>query len=410
MLKKIPMWLRILVAMVIGVVTGLYFGRACIPLGEIAKLIVNLIKMFATPLLFFAVLDSMVRTKIERRSAAAMLGISFFNAAIAIGVGLAISNLFHPGTHLAGIVSPHPKTAAESGGIDFSKTLVGFLPSGILQPFIDGAIIPLIILAILLGLALRFLLGVQDQTFRLLCERLIDLPYRLFEVILGWLVKLIPIAVACGVARTVGEYGLSPITGLAWYLGAGLAGLLIQVLVVYQLWLWLVAKFSIGQFWRGISDPLVYAMGASSSLATLPVTLRALKKMGISDHNARLSSCVGTNFNNDGILLYEAMATLFVAQAFGIELTLQQQILTAIGCAIAGMGIAGMPEAGLISLSLVLSTVGLPLELLPILISVDWILSRARAMTNVTSDCLVAVLLDRIVPPRSIKGESAGLA
>ena len=397
-------------AMFIGVATGLYFGRACIPLGEIAKLIINLIKMFATPLLFFAVLDAMVRTKIERRSAATMLSISLINAAIAIGVGLAISNLLQPGTHLASIVQAHPKAGTQSPGIDFGKTLIGFLPSGILQPFIDGAIIPLIVLAILLGLALRFLLSAQDQKFQLLCERLIDLPYRMFEVILGWLVKLIPIAVACGVARTVGEYGLSPITGLAWYLGAGLAGLLIQVVIVYQLWLLLVAKLPLGRFWRGISEPLIYAMGASSSLATLPITLKALKKLGISDHNARLSSCVGTNFNNDGILLYEAMATLFVAQAFGIELTLQQQILTAICCAIAGMGIAGVPEAGLISLSLVLSTVGLPLELLPILISVDWILSRARAMTNVTSDCLVAVLLDRLVPPKSTERESTSLA
>jgi Na+/H+-dicarboxylate symporter len=117
--------------------------------------------------------------------------------------------------------------------------------------------------------------------------------------------------------------------------------------------------------------------------------------MGVSPASARLAACVGTNLNNDGILLYEAMAVLFVAQAHGIPMSLSQQVAAAIACLIAGIGIAGVPEAGLISLSLVLATVGLPLELLPLLLTVDWLLSRARAMTNVTSDMLVAVLLDR---------------
>jgi Na+/H+-dicarboxylate symporter len=137
-------------------------------------------------------------------------------------------------------------------------------------------------------------------------------------------------------------------------------------------------------------------MGASSSLATLPITLRALTRMGVSDRSARMAACVGTNLNNDGILLYEAMAVLFVAQVHGIDLSLGQQLVAALSCLIAGIGIAGIPEAGLISLALVLATARLPLEILPLLLTVDWFLSRCRAMTNVTSDLLVAVVLDRL--------------
>jgi Na+/H+-dicarboxylate symporter len=118
--------------------------------------------------------------------------------------------------------------------------------------------------------------------------------------------------------------------------------------------------------------------------------------MKVSPQSARLAACVGTNLNNDGILLYEAMAVLFVAQVYGIKLSLGQQVLAAGSCVIAGIGIAAIPDAGLISLALVLATVGLPVEILPLLLTVDWLLSRCRAVTNVTSDILVAVLLDRL--------------
>src|SRR4051794_4173423 len=128
--------------------------------------------------------------------------------------------------------------------------------------------------------------------------------------------------------------------------------------------------------------------------------------MGVTPRSARLAACVGTNLNNDGILLYEAMAVLFVAQVYGIQLSVGQQLLAACSCAVAGIGIAAVPDAGLISLALVLATVGLPVEILPLLLTVDWLLSRCRAVTNVTSDFLVAVLLDRLgVPDDDLGGQ-----
>jgi Na+/H+-dicarboxylate symporter len=120
--------------------------------------------------------------------------------------------------------------------------------------------------------------------------------------------------------------------------------------------------------------------------------------MKVSPRSARLAACVGTNLNNDGILLYEAMAVLFVAQVYGVELSFGQQLVAAGSCVIAGIGIAAVPDAGLISLTIVLATVGLPLGIVPLLLTVDWLLSRCRAVTNVTSDILVAVLLDRFMP------------
>ena len=197
------------------------------------------------------------------------------------------------------------------------------------------------------------------------------------------------------VAKAIGEHGLEPLRGLGAYLGIGLLGLALHVAGTYHLWLALYVKMPLKTFWRQAKAPAIYSAGANSSLATLPLTLKALERLGVSKEASALGACVGTNLNNDGIILYEAMAVLFVAQAHGIELSVFQQVMASISCLIAAAGIAGVPEAGFISLSLVLATVGLPLELLPLLLTVDWIIARARSIVNVLSDMLVSIILDR---------------
>lgn len=154
-------------------------------------------------------------------------------------------------------------------------------------------------------------------------------------------------------------------------------------------------------FWREAKVPIVNSIGTNSSLATLPLTLKALDRLKVSKSASALGACVGTNLNNDGIILYEAMAAIFIAQAIGIELSLSQQLLTVLSCMVAAMGVVGVPEAGFISLSLVLATVGLPMELLPLLLTVDWILARARSVVNVISDMTVSLVLHRFETPES---------
>ena len=165
--------------------------------------------------------------------------------------------------------------------------------------------------------------------------------------------------------------------------------------MTYHAWLLLFVRLPLRRFWREAREPVVYALGANSSLATLPVTLRALDRLGVPRSASTLGACVGTNFNNDGIILYEGMAVLFVAQASGLDLSLSQQILAALACLVAAMGVAGVPEAGFISLALVLNTIGLPVEILPLLLTVDWIIARARSVTNVLSDMMLSILIHR---------------
>ncbi len=386
--------------MAAGAAAGLLAGPRAAPLGEAGKVVITLIKALAAPLLFFAILDAFLRTEIRGRSAARMVGISLTNGAIALSIGLAISNLLRPGEasdalrRAAAQASPAAKAPE---GLDFGRVVSGLVPSSVAGPFVENNILAIVVLAVLLGAALRHVKAEQvarGETGWRHVEDGVSALLRAFELMLSWIIAIVPFAVFGVVAQTVGLHGFAPFAGLGPYVGVALLGLAIQVFVVYQTWL-LLAGVRLTRFWRGARDPVVYAAGASSSLATLPVTLRNLDRMGVSPASARLAACVGTNLNNDGILLYEAMAVLFVAQAHGISLSLPQQIAAALVCLVAGVGIAGVPEAGLISLSLVLATVGLPLALLPLLLTVDWLLSRARAMTNVSSDMLVAVLLDR---------------
>jgi Na+/H+-dicarboxylate symporter len=420
---RFPMVARIVVGIALGVVVGEILGEKAEPLSQIGTVILDMIKGLAGPLLLFAVLDAFLKTRVEARSAGLMVGISLTNAAIAIAIGLTLSNTIRPGSYFNLAGSSSSTAAREEFGkmtrqvapdrtIDFVKDLVGFLPTSLFKPLVDNAIITIVILAVLGGMALRKVKNEQircgDTGYQAI-EDGIAAIYRAIEIILGWAVALVPLAVFGVVARTVGRYGFSSFRGLLAYVAVGVLGLAIQVLVVYQSWLVLVARMSLVRFWSGAKEAIATAIGTGSSLATLPVTLRSLDKMGVSPQSARLAACVGTNLNNDGILLYEAMAVLFVAQAIGIELSFGEQVLVAASCVIAGIGISGVPDAGLISLLIVLKTVKLPEEavnnVVPFLLSVDWVLGRCRSTTNVASDMLVAVLLDRALP--SPKAEAA---
>jgi Na+/H+-dicarboxylate symporter len=409
-----PSAAKILVAMLLGIICGEILGTRANVLSTLGTVILDLIKGLAGPLLFVAVVDAFLRTQIQPKAASRMIAIALFNATLALAIGFTISNVLKPGRFLVVPKSDAAATALSRYGamtkgldpkrkIDFVQDLIAIVPTSVVKPFLDNAIISIVILAVLLGAALRRVKSEQEAqglTGIQVVEDAVVALLRAIEIMMSWMIKLVPVAVFAVVAKTIGQEGLKPIGGLAVYLGVGMLGLAIQVLVVYQAWIVFVARMSLRDFWAGAREALIYAMGTGSSLATLPVTLRSLERMGVSPQSARMAACVGTNLNNDGILLYEAMAVLFVAQACGLQLTFPEQLLAAASCAIAGIGISGIPEAGLISLLLVMKTVKqIPDDqvalIVPLLLTVDWVLGRCRAMTNVTSDMLVAVLLDR---------------
>lgn len=398
--------LAVVIALVLGAVTGAIAGPRAAVLGDLGFALVQFIKVLATPLLFFAIMDALLSTEIPRRKGMKLLGISFTNAVVAFLLAVAVSHAFPVGkgfslTGLQTAVGAPAGLVMHGGGRGFGDYLSfkDMLPKSLVEPFATNSVVSVIALALLFGFAMRTLRGKGDERARdfvARAESFIHGCLQIFLVILGWVVRFVPICVFGVVAKAVGMGGLSVLKALAGFVGVVTLGLLLQVAVYYSALLAAFARRHPAAFWRESADALLTAFSAGSSLAALPVTLRTLEhRHGISPGSARLAACIGTNLNHDGILLYEVAAAFFVAQLYGITMGFEQQATLALTSVVAAVGIAGIPDAGLITLSLVLGAVGLPLEAVPFLLPVDWILGRLRATTNVASDLTVAALLDR---------------
>ena len=283
------------------------------------------------------------------------------------------------------------KFVAADKKLDIVSALSSYIPESIISPFANNVIISVVLLAILFGMAARR----AEVTTGLKPLPAINFILKTLEQTIHWVIKLVPLAIFGVTAKTVGEYGFTPFVGLLKYLGLCIGGLTIHAVITYHAWILGFVKISLKTFWGAALKPVIHAFGTNSSLATVPLTLKCLDDLGISKSASRLGTCVGTNLNNDGVLLYEVAAAIFLMQAFGQDIGLAGQLNIALLSVLAAIGIAGIPEAGIISLSLVLSSVGLPLEALPLLLTVDWLIARCRSVVNVLSDMTVSLALHR---------------
>jgi DAACS family dicarboxylate/amino acid:cation (Na+ or H+) symporter len=367
-------------------------------------------------LILFAILDAFLRVNISARRGGWLILICLCNVTVAFAIGLTLLNTLRPGDHwrgrlneIAGVVETETHSFSASrpespkATLDPLKNIAGYVPESLVDPFTKNNVITVVLLGLLAGAALRRVKRQQQaegRTSYQAVERFIEAAYHTLIQMLHWVVQAVPFAVFGVVAQVVGRSGITVFHALGGFLGITLLGLAIHSLVYYPLVAWLVGRKSPRVYLGRGADAILTGLSCNSSLATVPVTLRCLtEKMGVSDESARLAACVGTNLNNDGITLYEAMAALFLAQAYGFDLSLGQQAVVVLASLMAGIGVAGIPEAGLIVLPLVLSAAGLPEALIvvaiPLILPVDWIIARARSGVNVMSDMLVAILLDR---------------
>jgi Na+/H+-dicarboxylate symporter len=416
-MKKLPLGAQVLIGVVLGIAVGHLLGKGELTksLGELGMLVIKALKALAIPLVFFAILDAFVKTRIEGKKLGKLLLICLVNVSVAMGIALTILNVFQPGRawqgHLPEMLSateakgPEAKKADDSEAPGATLELIPnvsyYVPSSLVRPFVYNNLISVVLLALLIGAALRKVRAEQEaegQTSVRVVLDFIDAAYRILLTMLEWVVRAAPYAVFGIVAKVVGASGVGVFARLWVFLVVALAGLLVHSLIYYPLIAYLWGRRTLREYLGGGADAVLTGLSTNSSLATVPVTLRCLERMGVAPENARLAACVGTNLNNDGITLYEAMAALFLTQAMGMTLGPLAQIRVVLASIMAGAGIAGIPEAGLIVLPLVLGTAGLSPETvalaLPLLVPVDWIIARVRSGVNVLSDLLVAILLD----------------
>jgi Na+/H+-dicarboxylate symporter len=391
---RIPLYVKIVVGLILGIIVGKAIGpKADQHLRPIATAVLQLLTLLATPLVFIAVVHALVKAATTGRSAMRLAWLLFSNTTVAILVGLLVANTIRPGLHakLGAAEAPAAK------GYNAKEEVLGKLPRNFVDPFQKNDILPLIIIAVSIGMALRRVRANQVADGRVgykTVEGLLDTGFELVMVMLQWVLALVPFAVFAVVAATVGKQGLGPLKAMLVFVVAVLAALVLQA-TFYLTRLRFGSWVRPGKFLSGASDALFLAFSTASSAATLPVTYKCVKdKIGVREESAGLGVMVGGTFNHDGTALYEAMAALFISQAIGQHLTIGHQVVVVLMSIVASVGAAGIPEAGTVTMIAVFNAVGLPIEYIPLLLPLDWFLDRCRTAINVMGDMSVTCLLD----------------
>ncbi len=393
---RTPLYFRILGAMALGLVAGLVLGQSAAPLAVPSKLVLRLLGALAPALILFAIIQALMAAHFEKGTAGRLIRLLILNTVVAILIGLLVANVVKPGHWSKLAPTTDSAQASTQGAPDLLAQFLENVPASLLGPLTDnGKVIGVIFLAVAFGIALRR----SAQRPLATVTDVIDLALKTMVVILHWIIDVVPFAVFGLVASIIGTQGFGPFHALAAFIVAVLIALLLQS--VYYL-----ARIHFGSWvnpfnlLRGMSDALFMAFSTGSSTITMPVTFECLwKRVGLREKSASLGALVGSNFNNDGTALYEAMSALFVSQmlavqGLGAELTLAQQLLVVVTSVVASVGAAGIPEAGLVTMTLVFHAVGLPPEYIALLLPVDWFLDRCRTVINVLGDVNVSCLLD----------------
>ena len=387
--QAIPLYLRIVIALVLGLMVGIVLGPQAAVLSVPGKMVLRLLGALAPPLILAAIVHTLMTTHLSGPLAARLPRLLLLNTLVAITVGLTVANVIEPGQG-AGLTQPslHEETTKTANPLTL---FLENIPKSLLGPLgDDGKVIGVIFIAMAFGMALRK----ERERPIITVGHLVELFLQALIQILHWIIAVVPLAVFGIVASIVGTEGFAQFKALGVFVLCVLLALTIQV-AYYLLRIRFGSWVRPGELLRGGRDALVMAFSTASSTATMPVTYTALKeRVGLREQSASMGALVGANFNNDGTALYEAMAALFIAQMIGMDLSLQQQMMVVLTSMIASVGAAGIPEAGLVTMTLVFTAVGLSVEYIPILLTVDWFLDRCRTAINVMGDMNVSCLLD----------------
>ena len=383
------LWQQILIALVAGLAVGMIVGPPVAAIKPIGTVFINLIKMLIVPLIFVSLVcgvTSMHDTHKMGRIAGKTIVIYLVTTAIAISIGLGLGALLQPGAgvDMAAAVSVQPKEAPT-----LIQTLVGLFPQNPIAAMAAGNVLQIIVFAILFGLAIN-IAGEAGRKIREFFEWLAEVVYKLTAIV----ISLAPYGVFALMAWVAGTYGLDVLLPLGTVIVAVYVGCIVHAIVVYGGAIAFIAKLNPIRYFQGIAEAQAVAFTTTSSSGTLPVTMScAQKNLGVSRGVSSFVLPLGATINMDGTALYQGVCALFVAQVFGVHLDFNDYVTIILTSTLASIGTAGVPGAGLIMLSLVLTSVGLPLEGVAIIAGIDRILDMARTTLNVTGDGMVSVVV-----------------
>ncbi|MEJ2112061.1 MAG: dicarboxylate/amino acid:cation symporter [Acidobacteriota bacterium] len=385
---------QVLVALLAGVLMGWVAPSAAQSIGFLGDLFLRLLKMIIIPLIFTSLVSGIAGLGSARSVGRVGIRTMIYytvSTTCAITIGLTLVNLIEPGKYLdlAGTGGlPEGFTPSTQTLPDF---LLGMVPDNIVSSMAQGDVLPVIFFALLFGLFLTRLKGAGVESVR----NLIDGVLEIIQTLTLAIVKLAPIGILALLAREVARSGPGVIWDLRFYFVTVGLGLILHAFVALPLVLVLLGKRRPFEYVRTASPALATAFSTASSSATLPLTMECSELAGNRRGVTSFVLPLGATVNMDGTALYEAVAALTIAQMYGIDLGLLQQLLVLLTALLASVGAAGIPMAGLVMLVVVLQSVELPLEGIGTIIAVDRVLDMMRTTTNVWSDLVGTAVVNR---------------
>jgi len=390
-LKRISLTTWIFVGMVAGIASGYFFPSAGSQLGVLAMVFLRLIKSIIAPLIFATLVSGIAASgSIKTMGRIGAKAIVYFElvTTVALFVGLGAVNLVQPGAGMS--LKPSAGTvAAARADTSLTGILEHTFPASVIDAMARGEVLQIVVFCFLFGAAC-VAIGDKAKPVINFCESLAEVMFKYT----GYVMYLAPLGVGGAMAQTVGAKGLGVLLNLGQLVLTMLGALIIFIVVVLGS-VMLIAKIPIGRFYNFVKEPFLIAFATASSESALPLALERMEEFGVPKHIVAFVLPTGYSFNLIGSTLYLSLASVFVAQASGVHLSLATQLLMMLTLMLTSKGVAGVPRAALVILSGTLVTFGLPLEGAAVLLGVDAILDMMRTSVNVLGNCQASAVVAR---------------
>lgn len=398
-MKKIRIKLhwQIFIALVLGVVFGLYLKEYVDWVEWIGEVFLRGLKMIIIPIILTSIISAIAN--IGSAGNIGRLGLKTIiyyitTSILAILTGLVLVNLIRPGEGAElGLIIDVEGFALEEKSL--GQTFIEMIPVNIFRAIVEGKMLSIILFAFLFGFVITQINNKQKETLTDFFNAAFEAMMKLTMII----IKIAPLGIFGIIAGVVAQTDNPAELALSMggYMITVIVGLTIHCFITLPLIQLLLAKVNPLKHFQAVSTPLLTAFSTSSTMATLPLTLDAVEHNdGVSRKITGFTLPLGATVNMDGTALYECVAAVFIAQAYGLDLSLTQQALVVITALLASIGAAGVPMAGMVMITIILSAIGLPLEAIGLIISVDRILDMFRTATNVWSDTTGALVVARM--------------
>lgn len=393
--KKLGLGTKVFIGFVIGIILGLIFKEKILVIKPVGDIFLTLIKMIVVPLIFFSITSGIFSIgdvqKLKRIGSKTLL---YFigTTLLAGGIGLLVANLIKPGDGINIASIDAASTEYEASTIPtFGETILGLFPSNPLQSLAEGNLMQIIIFALFLGISVT-LIGNKSESIKKLFNEGTEVMYKMTGIVM----EFSPLGVAALMACTIGEYGLKIFGPLGEFILVDYIGLISVIIVVYLFMLKFVAKFSITKFFKHIVKIWAVTVSTTSSSGTLPVTISVVKNdYKVKEELALFTLPIGATINMNGAVVYYSAAIIFVSQIYGVHMPISQQLLIVLMATLISVGSPGIPGGGIVMTIMLLTTMGLPMEIVGLIAGIYRILDMGHTTLNVTGDVVSTLCIAR---------------